>query len=85
MFPKKKVQYKIDEINYQKEQLNLDLQFMRSIFRGYQIQRVRQKLSFHAFMKNETIIELWLKQIKKSFKFLKETNQIEANKDIDEL
>ena len=32
--------------------------------------RVRMKISFHAFIKNETILEHWLKTIKRSITFL---------------
>ena len=42
---------------------------MRKIFTKYQIMRVRMKISFDAFLKNETVLELWLKTIFKSVKF----------------
>jgi len=42
---------------------------MRKIFTKYQIMRVRMKISFDAFLKNETVLELWLKTISKSVKF----------------
>ena len=34
------------------------------------------KISFHAFMKNETLLELWLKTIERSFKFLLASRQL---------
>ena len=43
---------------------------MRKVFAKYQMMRVRMKISFHAFIKNETILEHWLKTIERSIKFL---------------
>ena len=34
------------------------------------------KISFHAFLKNETVLELWLKTIKRSIKFMVASGQI---------
>ena len=49
---------------------NLDIKVMRKVFTKYQMMRVRMKISFHAFIKNDIILEHWLKTIEKSIKFL---------------
>ena len=51
-------------------QKRLDFTLMKKTFTQYQMMRVRMKISFHAFIKNETILELWLKTIERSMKFL---------------
>ena len=49
---------------------------MSKTFSKYQMMRVRMKISFHAFIKNETISELWLKTIGRSIKFLIGSGQL---------
>ena len=43
---------------------------MRKVFFKYQMMRVRMKISFHAFIKNDTVLELWLRTIVRSIKYL---------------
>ena len=44
---------------------------MQKVFTKYQIMRVRQKISFMAFIENKSILEIWLLTIKKSLSVLK--------------
>ena len=53
---------------------------MRKVFTKYQMMRVRMKISFHAFIKNETILEHWLKTIERSIKFLIGSGQLPKEK-----
>lgn len=52
---------------------------IRKVFLKYQVMRVRQKISFHAFLKNYTILEIWLIAIKSSLGILRHTNQIDVS------
>lgn len=48
----------------------VDVALVRKIFMKYHIMRVRMKISFEAFIKDETVLELWLSKIEQSAKFL---------------
>lgn len=52
---------------------------MNKVFTKYQLMRVRMKISFHAFIKNETILEIWLKTMERSIRFLMGSGQISKN------
>ena len=43
---------------------------------NYKIMRIKQKLGYSSFLKNQTWTELWLRQILKSYHVLSETGQI---------
>ena len=45
-------------------------QVMLQVAAKYNIMRVRMKLSYISYDKGMTIVELWLKQIVKTFRFL---------------
>jgi len=49
---------------------------MENVYLKYCIMRVRLKVSYHCYLKDYTLTELWMKQIQKSFKFLSESSQI---------
>ena len=59
-------------------------QTMIKAFTRYSIMRTRMKLSFQSFVKNESLTELWLKQMSKSFKFLRDSGQIKVDQGNDE-
>lgn len=72
----KSKQIKGNDKQYSKMNHQVDYYIMRRVLFKYRNMRVRQKISFHAFMNNETVLELWLKQIKLSFLFLSKSMQI---------
>ena len=43
---------------------------------NYNILRIKQKLGYSSFLKNQTWTELWLRQILKSYQVLSESGQI---------
>lgn len=49
---------------------------MRQVSTKYTVMKVRQKISFMAFQKNQTILEIWLKSILNCYKYVKMTKQI---------
>lgn len=49
---------------------------MHEAYLKYLFIKMKMKISFTAFIRQETIVELWLKQILKTHKFLVDTNQI---------
>ena len=53
---------------------------MRKVFAKYQRMRVRMKISFHAFIKNETVLELWLKKIESTIRYLINSGQLPKEK-----
>lgn len=58
----------------------IDHQLMHETYTKYLFIRIKMKISFMAFIRQETIAELWLRQIMKSHKHLTDTNQIFAVK-----
>ena len=48
----------------------------KKVMTKYSIMRVRQKISFMAFLENKTILEIWLVAIKKSMSLLRRSKQI---------
>lgn len=59
-------------------------QTMIRSFTRYSIMRTRMKLSFLSFLKNESLTELWLKQMSKSFIFFRDSGQIKVDQGHDE-
>lgn len=49
---------------------------MENVYIRYSIMRVRLKISYQCFLKEVTLVELWMIQIMKSFKYLSESTQI---------
>lgn len=52
---------------------------MYKVYLNYNIMRVRMKVSFACYMKNFTLVEVWMNQIMNSYKFLTQTGQIYRN------
>ena len=42
----------------------------------YTVMKVRYKISFMAFLKNYTILEIWVRSILNCYKYAKATNQM---------
>ena len=53
---------------------------MREVFTKYKLMRAKMKISFQAFIKNETVFEHWLKTIERSVKYLVKSGQIPKGK-----
>lgn len=53
-------------------------QIMTRVWFTYSMARVKLKLSFSAFIRGQTLFELWGHQIIVTFRFLRDTNQIEC-------
>lgn len=53
--------------------LKLENHLLNSVAYQYQLIKIRHKISYSAFMKNQTIVELWLTQIKRTYKQLVQT------------
>ena len=71
---------------YQKNNKRFDLKTLRLkieskvdnwTHRKYMLAKFRQKLSFMAFIKNQTVLEFLLNQILKSYKKLKQAKQMQ--------
>lgn len=54
--------------------------FMLAMFFKYQHMRIKMKISYHAHMSNFSLIELWCKNILSSFRFFRDSDQIECDK-----
>lgn len=54
----------------------IDPQIMSHVFTKYKLMRVRQKISYQAFLRNQTILEFWVNAIYKSYNCLKDTKQL---------
>lgn len=54
----------------------IDHQMMHEAHLKYLFIKIKMKISFTAFVRQETIVELWLKQILKTHKYLSDTNQV---------
>lgn len=50
------------------EQVNMAI--LKKVLTKYLMMRVKMKISYHAFLNNETVLELWLKSIKSTIKNL---------------
>ena len=53
---------------------------MHEAYMKYLFIKIKMKISFMAFIRQETIAELWLRQMLKTHKYLSETNQIFVTK-----
>ena len=57
----------------------IDMELITKTARKYTILKIRYKLSFIAFLKNQTILEMWLKTILKCYHRLKHSNQLQGH------
>jgi len=55
-------------------------QIMQRVFHKYAVMRVRMKISYQAHLKSNTITELWMTAIIHSFKFLRNSGQLDVDK-----
>ena len=64
--------------DWRKKQIKnqVDHEVMRKVYLKYLIMRIRSKISFMAFMKRQTILELFIKAILRSYNHLTMTKQI---------
>ena len=51
---------------------------MHKVFTKYVIMRAKMKISYQALVNMNTISELWIKQIISSFRFLRDSEQIQV-------
>lgn len=49
---------------------------IQRVFAKYSIMRMRQKISFTAFINNQTVLQCFANTILRSYNFLKETKQL---------
>lgn len=68
----------VDQAKNEEHELRVRHLIMQKIWFNYSLLRVKQKISFSAMLENETIIELWGKNIIKSFRFLRDSGQIKS-------
>lgn len=66
----------VDESILKNLKMHVAHETMENVYIRYSIMRVRLKISYHCFLKDMTLAELWMTQIMKSFKYLSESTQI---------
>lgn len=54
----------------------VDAVIHQTVYRKYRVMKVRMKISFMAFLKNQTIIEIWMYAILKTLRYLRHFNQV---------
>lgn len=58
---------KVDDFKIEKVRKQINHDLMMKVYMKYNIMKVRQKISFSAFIKNFTLNELWMTQLANSF------------------
>ena len=56
---------------------NKEIELVNRVMKKYSLMRIRMKISFSAFVKNETVLELWYGTIHNSVKYLRGSGQLE--------
>ena len=76
---------KLNDFDIEYAQKAIAHQVMMNVATKFNIMRVRMKLSYTSYDKGMTIVELWIKQILKSMKFMQTSGQIEVNTNVNKM